>query len=67
MAKPLTLLTHHKVTFELTPTHHTAYMTLKEAIIQTHILHYPDPARIYIVYMDASDDVSGAQPSQEHD
>ena len=28
-------------------------MTLKDAIIQAPILHYPDPAKKYIVYMDA--------------
>ena len=40
---------------------------LKEAINQPPILHYPDPARRYIVYTDASDNVCGAQLSQEHD
>ena len=39
MAKPLTLLTHHKAKFEWTPTHHTAFMTLMEAIMQAPILH----------------------------
>ena len=38
----------------------------KEAIIQAPILGYPDPARRYIVYLDASDDTCGAQLSQEH-
>ena len=33
MAKPLTLLTYHKARFEWTPVHHTAFMTLMEAII----------------------------------
>ena len=42
-------------------------MTLKEAIIQAPILHYPDPAKKDIVYMDASDNAFGAQLSQEHD
>ena len=42
-------------------------MTLKEAIIQAPILCYPDPAKKYIVYTDASDDACGAQLSQEHD
>ena len=28
---------------------------------------HPDPAKKYIVYMDASDDVCGAQLSHEHD
>ena len=67
MAKPLTLLTHHTTKFEWTPAHHTAFMMLKEAITQAPFLHYHDPARRYIVYMDASDDVCGTQLSQEHD
>ena len=65
-AKPLTLLTHHKAKFEWTSAQHTAFMTLKEAIIQAPILHYPDPAKKYIVYMDTLDDACGAQLSQEH-
>ena len=66
-AKPLTLLSHHKDKFEWTPTDHTAFVMLKEAIIQAPILHYPDPARTYIVYTDALDDACGTQLSQEHD
>ena len=41
-------------------------MTLKESIIQAPILHYPDTAEKYIVYMDASDNTWGEQLSQEH-
>ena len=67
LAKLLTLLTCHKAKFELTSVHHTAFMMLTEAIIQAPILHYPDPAGRYIVYMDALDDARGAQLSQEHD
>ena len=66
MAKPLTLLPCHKAKFEWTPVHHTAFMMLKEAIIQAPILCYPDPARRYIVYTDALDDACGAQLSHEH-
>ena len=55
MAKPLTLLPHHKAMFEWTPVHHTTFMILKEAIIQSPILCYPDPTRKYLVYMDALD------------
>ena len=66
IAKPLTLLTCHKAKFEWTPTHHTAFMILKEAIIEAPILCYPDPTKKYIVYMDASDDTRGAHLSQEH-
>ena len=40
IAKLLTSLTHHKAKFEWTPTHHTAFMMLKEAIIQAPILCY---------------------------
>ena len=47
--------------------HHTAFMTLKAAIIQVPILCYPDPAKKYIVYTYASDDACGVQLSQEHD
>ena len=52
--------------FEWTPVHHTAFRTLKEAIIHAPTLCYPDPAKRYTVFMDASDDVCGAQLSQEH-
>ena len=65
-AKPLTLLTRQQVKFDWTPSHHKAFLTLKEAIIQAPILHYPDPNRKDIVYTDASDDAYGAQRSQEH-
>ena len=66
IAKPLTLLTRQQVKFDWTPSHHKAFLTLKEAIIQAPILHYPDPNRKYIVYTDASDDTCGAQLSQEY-
>ena len=36
------LLTHQKAEFEWTPIHHTAFLTLKESVTQTPILHYPD-------------------------
>ena len=61
IAKPLALLTHHKAKFEWIPVHHTAFMTLKKAIIQVPILHYPDPTKKYIAYTDASDDACRAQ------
>ena len=46
--------------------HHTVFLHLKETIIQTPILHYPDPDKKYIVYTDISDDACRAQLSQEH-
>ena len=53
--------------FDWTAIHHTAFLNLKEAIIQAPILHYPDPNKKYIIYTDASDDGSGAQLLREHD
>ena len=66
ITKPLTLLTRQQVKFDCTPSHHKAFLTLKEAIIQAPILHYPDHNRKYIVYTDASNDACGAQLSPEH-
>ena len=67
IAKPLTMLTQQQVKFEWTPMYHTAFLHLKEAIIQAPILHYQDPDKKYIVYTDASDDACRAQLSQECD
>ena len=67
IAKPLTMLTQQEVKFEWTSVHHTAFLHLKEAMIQAPILCYPDPDKKYIVYTDASDDTYGVQLSQEHD
>ena len=50
IAKPLTLLTWQKVRFEWTLEHHEAFLKLKESIIQTLILHYPNPNKGYIVF-----------------
>ena len=61
------MLTCQQVKFDWTSTHHTAFLNLKEAIIQAPILHYPDPNKKYIVYTDASDDALGVQLLQEHD
>ena len=66
IAKPLTLLTRQQVKFEWTPVHHTAFLHLKEAIVQAPILCYCNPNKKYIVYTYASDDVCRAQLSQEH-
>ena len=66
IAKPLTLLTRQQVKFEWTSVHHTAFLHLKEAIVQAPILYYPDPDKKYIVYTNASDDACRAQLSQDH-
>ena len=67
IAKPLTLLTKQQVKFEWTPVHHTAFLHLKEAIVQAPILHYPNPDKKYIIYTNVSDNAYGAQLSQDHD
>ena len=63
----MTLITHQQAKFEWTPTHHNAFLTLKESVIQAQILHYPNLKKCYKVYTDASNDAYGAQLSQEHD
>ena len=67
IAKPLTALIHHDAKFAWTSSHLTAFNTLKSALLEVPILHYPDPSKYYIVYMDASDDACRAQLSLEHD
>ena len=66
IAKLLTLLTRQQVKFEWTPEHQEAFIKLKDSIIQAPTLHYPSPSKRYIVYTDASNDVCGAQLTQEH-
>ena len=63
VAKPLTLLTRQQIKFEWTAEHQSAFEHLKNAPI----LHYPNPNKTYIVYIDALDDACRAQLSQEHD
>ena len=67
IAKLLTLLTRQQVKFEWTPEHQEAFMKLKDSIIQTPILCYPNPSKRYVVYTDASDDACRPQLTQEHD
>ena len=66
IAKSLTLLTRQQVKFDWIPEHHTAFLHLKEVIVQAPILHYPNPEKWYIVYTDTSDDACRAQLLQEH-
>ena len=56
-----------KAKIEWTPIHHTAFLTLKESVVQAPILCYLDPTKQYIVYTNASDDACEAQLSQEYD
>ena len=66
ITEPLTLLTRQHIKFVWTPEHQTAFLHLKEAIVQAPILHYPNPDKQYIIYTDALDDACRAQLSQEH-
>ena len=61
------MLTRQQVKFEWTSVHHTAFLHLKEAIVQAPIQCYSNPDKKYIVYTDASEDTCGAQLSQDHD
>ena len=60
IAKPLMALTYHDAKFAWTSSHLAAFNTLKSALLETPILHYLDPAKCYILYMDPSDDSYGA-------
>ena len=66
IAKPLTLPTRQQVNFDWTLEYHTAFLHLKEAIVQAHILRYPNLEKRYIVYTDTSNDACRSQLSQEH-
>ena len=66
IAKPLTTLAHLDVKFDWQSGYHVAFNTLKSALTEAPIPHYPDPSKCYIVYTDASDYACGAQLSQKH-
>ena len=67
IAKPLTALTQHEAKFSWTSIHLTTFNTIKTALPEAPILHFPNSSKCYIVYTDASDDTCEAQLSQEHD
>ena len=67
MAKPLTAFTQHDVKVAWLSAHHTSFNTPNSALLKAPILHYPDPSKHYIVYIDASDDAYGVTLSQEYD
>ena len=67
ISKLLTSLTLHDAKFAWTSSHLTAFNTLKSALLKAPILHYPNPSKCYIVYINASDDAFGPQLSQEDD
>ena len=53
--------------FAWTSGHHAAFNTLKSALIEAPILHYPDPSKCYVVYTDALDDAYGTPLLQKLD
>ena len=67
IAKLLTALTCHDTKLAWTSGYHVAFNTLKNALIEAPILHYPGPSKFHIVYTDTSDDACKAQVSQKHD
>ena len=46
IAKLHTALTHHDAKFDWTSGHHAAFSTLKSALAEAPILHYPDPQKL---------------------
>ena len=66
IAKHFTSFTCHDMKFDWKSGHHVAFYTLKSALIEASILHYPSPSECYIVYTDASYDACGAQLSQKN-
>ena len=54
ISRPLTKLTRHDTPFEWTEQCDKAFNHLRELLIQYPILRYPDPAKGYVLYTDAS-------------
>ena len=54
LSRPLTWLTHKDVIFEWTKECQAIFKMLKESLCKQPILKYPDPERLYILFMDAS-------------
>ena len=66
IAKLLTTLMHHNAKFDWTLSLQAAFITLKEALIQPPTVHYQNPSKLCIVYIDVLDNTCRAQLSQEH-
>ena len=54
LSRPLTWLTHKDVLFEWTKECQAVFQMLKDALCEHPILRYPDPAKPYVLFMDAS-------------
>ena len=67
MAIPLTELTKEKNPFFWGPEAESAFITLRQAMIQEPVLKLPDFNKIFLIRPDASDDAIGAALLQEHE
>ena len=54
LSRPLTRLTHKDALFEQTKECEAVFQMLKDTLCQHPILKYPDPARPYVLFTDAS-------------
>ena len=54
LLRSLTWLTHKDVIFEWTKECQAIFKLLKESLCKQHIPKYPDPERLYVLFMDAS-------------
>jgi transposase InsO family protein len=66
VSRPLTQLTRKNSSFEWTDTCQKSFETLKQALISNPILRYPDPAKPYILFTDASKYAWSGLLTQEH-
>ena len=66
IARPMTNLTKQDIPFEWTVQCQAAFELLKEAIITSPILKYPDPNKGYTLFTDASKYAWGCVPTQEY-
>lgn len=67
ITRPLTQLTRKRALFKWSTKCETAFQTLKEKLLTTPILKYPDFSKKFKVIVDASDFACGAVLTQEYD
>ena len=65
-ARPMTKLTWKGVKFEWTEECQTGFEYLKMCLTEAPMLKYPDPSKMYVVFMDALDQAATAILTQEH-
>ena len=67
IARPMTNLTKQDVSFEWTLQHQASFEMLKDALITSPILKYPDPNKPYTLFTDASKYAWACVLTQEHE